>query len=240
MFRIIFALVVSALCFSPGRAFTPRRPGRHTHIRLFASSLLKPAAVPLMDAGKAVARSGELIIELTTAENIYGGALSAVGAQVRNAGDCLAQAAASCRFKTGSELVTDELREAATCLQEAVAKMELGAQEALVDNRNEMASSMEQSVSVLASCGQALESAGAGIMTHEPVDKIGTYLVDASKQLLLFSQLTLQLAPNREEAQVASQRLTFAAERMKIAGNELQGIQPAKKTGKSWLKGGSL
>jgi hypothetical protein len=95
-----------------------------------------------MDAGKAVARSGELIIELTTAENIYGGALSAVGAQVRNAGDCLAQAAASCRFKTGSELVTDELREAATCLQEAVTKMELGAQEALVDNRNEMASSM--------------------------------------------------------------------------------------------------
>jgi hypothetical protein len=77
-------------------------------------------------------------------------------------------------------------------------------------------------------------------MTHEPVDKIGTYLVVASEQLLLFSQLTLQLAPNREEAQVASQRLTFAAERMKIAGDELQGIQPAKKTGKSWLKGGNL
>ena len=99
-----------------------------------------------MDAGKAVARSGELIIELTTAENMYGGALSAAGAQVRNAGDCLAQAAASCRFKTGSELVTDELREAATCLQEAVSKMEMGAQEALVDSRNGMAASMGKSM----------------------------------------------------------------------------------------------
>lgn len=89
-------------------------------------------------------------------------------------------------------------------------------------------------------CGRALESAGAGIMTHEPVDKIGTYLVDASRQLLLFSQLTLELAPHREEAQIASQRLNFAAERMKLAGNELQGIQQPKKAGKSWLKGGSL
>lgn len=30
---------------------------------------------------------------------------------MRNCGDCLAQAAASCRFKTAAELVTDELRE---------------------------------------------------------------------------------------------------------------------------------
>ena len=72
---------------------------------------LKPAAIPLMDCGKALARSGELLIDLTTSLDIYGGSLSAMGANVRNCGDCLAQAAASCRFKTGVELVTDELRE---------------------------------------------------------------------------------------------------------------------------------
>ena len=74
---------------------------------------LKPAAIPLLDSGKALARSGEALIEYTTSKEIYGGALSSAGASLRNAGDCVAQAAASCRFKTGTELVSDELREAA-------------------------------------------------------------------------------------------------------------------------------
>jgi len=81
---------------------------KNSNSRLYS---LKPAAVPLMDCGKALARSGELLIDLTTSLDIYGGSLSAMGANVRNCGDCLAQAAASCRFKTGVELVTDELRE---------------------------------------------------------------------------------------------------------------------------------
>ena len=42
---------------------------------------------------------------------MYGGSLSAAGASIRNCGDCVAQAAASCRFKTAAELVIDELRE---------------------------------------------------------------------------------------------------------------------------------
>ena len=37
--------------------------------------------------------------------------LLATGANIRNCGDCIAQAAASCRFKTAAELVIDELRE---------------------------------------------------------------------------------------------------------------------------------
>ena len=86
---------------------------------------LKPASTPLMDSGKAVARSGELLIDLTKALDLYGGALSAAGAQIRNSGDCLAQAAASCRFKTGLEIVIDEFREAATCLSEATDKKAL-------------------------------------------------------------------------------------------------------------------
>ena len=100
---------------------------------------LKPAAVPLMDSGKALARSGELIIELTTALDIYGGGLSAVGAQIRNAGDCIAQAAASCRFKTASELVVDEIRESATCLNEASIKLQTAIEEANVDNNIKLA-----------------------------------------------------------------------------------------------------
>jgi hypothetical protein len=94
---------------------------------------LKPAALPLMDAGKALARSGELLIEMTSALDLYGGALSAAGAQIRNAGDCVAQAAASCRFKTANELVCDELREAATCLKEATEKLKLAVEEAVAD-----------------------------------------------------------------------------------------------------------
>jgi hypothetical protein len=103
---------------------------------------LKPAAIPLMDGGKALARSGECIIEWTQSDslnNIYGGALSAVGAQIRNAGDNLAQAAASCRFKTGTELVSDELREAGTQLQEGVVKMKQAIQEANADNNADLA-----------------------------------------------------------------------------------------------------
>ena len=65
--------------------------------------------------GRALARSGELLIDLTNALDLYGGGLSATGANIRNCGDCLAQAAASCRFKTAAELVIDELREGKYC-----------------------------------------------------------------------------------------------------------------------------
>lgn len=92
-----------------------------------------------MDAGKALARSGEFLIDVTTALDLYGGALSSAGAQIRNAGDSIAQAAASCRFKTGTELVTDELREAATCLLEGVAKLKLAVDEAVTDKDDALA-----------------------------------------------------------------------------------------------------
>ena len=100
---------------------------------------LKPAAAPLMDAGKAMAYSGELLIDVTTALDLYGGALSAAGAEIRNAGDAVAQAAASMRFKTGMELVTDELREAGTCFQEAAQKCTLAIAEAEEDELSDMA-----------------------------------------------------------------------------------------------------
>jgi hypothetical protein len=103
---------------------------------------LKPAAPALMDSGKALARSGELLIDLTSTLDLYGGALSAAGAQLRNAGDCVAQAAASCRFKTAAELVYDELREGATCLTEASSKFSLAAEEAYADEDSKIAKVM--------------------------------------------------------------------------------------------------
>ena len=91
---------------------------------------LKSVAIPLLDAGKAFARTGELMIDLTTAMDIYGGALSSAGANIRNAGDNIAQAAASCRFKTAQELVMDEIREAASALQECTNQLQQAVDEA--------------------------------------------------------------------------------------------------------------
>jgi hypothetical protein len=93
----------------------------------------------LMDSGKALARSGELLIDVTSFLDIYGGGLSAAGAQIRNSGDCIAQAAASCRFKTAAELVCDELRESATCLSEATDKLTLAIEEANADKNFQLA-----------------------------------------------------------------------------------------------------
>ena len=92
-----------------------------------------------MDSGKALARSGEFLIDLTAQIDLYGGALSQVGALIRNSGDCIAQAAASARFKTGIELVCDELRESATCLSEATDKLKLAVKESKADKNDELA-----------------------------------------------------------------------------------------------------
>jgi len=92
-----------------------------------------------------MARAGELLVDLTTTIDIYGGALSAAGAQIRNAGDCVAQAAASCRFKTAAELVCDELREGATCLTEATGKMQQAIEEAQVDKDANLATALSTS-----------------------------------------------------------------------------------------------
>jgi hypothetical protein len=82
---------------------------------------LKTAAAPLMAAGQCLARMGEEWIESTRGDTkaYYGGPFANAGANVRNAGDHVSQAAASCRFKTGTELIAEELREAATALAAA-------------------------------------------------------------------------------------------------------------------------
>lgn len=97
-----------------------------------------------MDSGKALARSGELLIDLTSDMNLYGGALSASGALIRNSGDAIAQAAALCRFKTGAELACDEIREAATCLTEASDKLKAAIQEATTDQDENLVTKLRE------------------------------------------------------------------------------------------------
>lgn len=133
-------LTLSFVTFPTASGFLQKLQERGNQFQMKMS--LKPAAVPLMDSGKALARSGELLIDLTSSLNIYGGGLSAAGAQIRNSGDCVAQAAASCRFKTAAELVCDELREGATCLLEATEKLKLAVDEAYTDDDPRLAAAM--------------------------------------------------------------------------------------------------
>lgn len=207
-----------------------------TRPSLVLSMSLKPAALPLMDSGKALARSGELLIDFTSAIDVYGGALSGAGAQIRNAGDSIAQAAASCRFKTAAELVCDELREAATCLAEATAKLRLAVEEATLDELLILASTIDCMIEPVHTCSTALEAAGAAIMQRQSVNIIGQQLDLAGTSLATLADLLPRLGDENDASQ-SGQRMLFASQKMTEAGQQLQGIK-APPTGKSWLKGG--
>lgn len=197
---------------------------------------LKPCAPALMDSGKALARSGELLIDVTSFLDIYGGGLSAAGAQIRNSGDCIAQAAASCRFKTAAELVCDELRESATCLSEATDKLTLAIEEANADKNFQLAKTIESMVLHLGSAGRDLEEAGACIMMKQPIADVGIKLEACGKRLEVLSKQVVELAPEQADSKLCSQRMAFAAERMVAAADELRGSLKPKAKGKGWLK----
>ena len=199
-----------------------------------------------MDAGKALARSGELLIDYTSAVELYGGGLSAVGAQIRNAGDSIAQAAASCRFKTGVELVTDELREAATCLEEAKSKLNLACEEAEADSDDDLKTRIVNMIGPTSAASSALEAAGATILQRRPITEVGNQLMIAAEQFDILATKIYELSSSStstttldDPATVSSQRMKYCSEQMKLAGQELQqgGPKPTAKTGKSWLKG---
>ncbi len=225
------------------RTHSDPKPNR---TRLQAS--LKPAAIPLLDAGKALARSGELLIEYTsTSENkLYGGGLSSAGANIRNAGDCVAQAAASTRFKTAMELVCDELREAGTCLLEGSNdQLTKGVDDANVDDNALLSSRIENLIPSVGCVGIQLEMAGKRIMKKESVENIGGCLVEGGECLYNVA-LGIQkfgddeMNDNDQAVKAAKEscnRMLYAAEKMKEAGNNLKGVQPEKKKGKAWLKG---
>lgn len=198
---------------------------------------LKPAAVPLMDSGKALARSGELLIDLTSDLEIYGGALSAVGALIRNSGDSIAQAAALCRFKTGAELACDELREGATCLTEACDKLQQAITEGETDDDADLVQKLKPMIQTMETAGVALEEVGKGIMMKSPLAEIGGRMAACGTQLEQLSAQILELSPEASNGQISSQRMGYAAEKMIEAGNELMGTPKTKAKGKGWLKG---
>jgi hypothetical protein len=233
-----FLLITQCTSFSP----VTHRPATLHPITTSTTQLhsLKPAALPLMDSGKALARSGELLIDATSTPKLdnYGGGLSSAGASIRNAGDCIAQAAASCRFKTASELVSDEIREAATCLIEAVVHLKKAADDAQVDELLELKGCIVNNMMPhMVTSGKSLEMAGAGIMKREKLVDIGQHLVDAAGDLELLALGIQKIDGELEETKVSGQRMMYASEKMKEAGNNLMGIMPEVKKGKSWLKG---
>jgi hypothetical protein len=198
---------------------------------------LKPAAVPLLESGKALARAGEVLIEYTTSIEIYGGALSSAGASLRNAGDCVAQAAASCRFKTGIELVSDELREAATCIVEGTKLLSSAIGEAIESKDETMAVILEASIKPMKDAGLSLEAAGSCMMQGRTSQQtaVGQHFVSCGSSLRLLSELILELptadikSENKQGhktiqlVKMCSQRMQFAAETMIEAGNNLSG-----------------
>lgn len=217
---------------------------------------LKPAAQPLLASGKAMANSGEILISLTSTLNLYGGGLSATGANIRNSGDCIAQAAASMRFKTGWELVCDELREASNCLLEGVGKCKDAIEEAELDGDLMLKNSATAMVTCLEGAGVELEDAGRGIMQRSTIVDIGESIVKSGDNLEELAKMIETLGVARgnegndkegktkvddvkkfEEATLSSQRMMYAAQQMREAGNNLKGVQKEKPKGKAWLKG---
>ena len=205
-----------------------------------------------MDSGKALARSGELLIDYTNSIDQYGGGLSSAGAAMRNGGDYLAQAAASTRFKTAAELVSSELREAGDCLLEASGKLALAMEEFEVVTKqaeeedgsggrkdlSKLIPILQDAIVPMKRCGDALEGAGAAIVKQMTVVDVGKELEIGAQAMLELSALIGNLVLEDENGKLSSQRLAFASTKMKEAGNKLTGAPIEKPKGKAWLKGG--
>jgi hypothetical protein len=86
-------------------------------------------------------------------------------------------------------------------------------------------------------CGEALESAGAGLMQRKSLAEVGSSLVECGERLQVLSTQVTIFAPNLQESKDCGQRMAFAADRMMEAGNQLKGTPQPKTTGKGWLKG---
>ena len=86
-------------------------------------------------------------------------------------------------------------------------------------------------------CATNMEQAGAAIMQRKPIAEVGFSLVKCGQGMKQLAASIEALAPSRKEAQESSQRMSFAADRMVLAGEELQGTPQKPQKGKSWLKG---
>lgn len=93
------------------------------------------------------------------------------------------------------------------------------------------------SVSHVDVCATTMEAAGAAILQRKPVAAVGESLVQCGESMKQLATCVETLAPTCKEAQESSQRMTFAADRMLLAGTELQGTTEKPKGKKAWLKG---
>lgn len=89
----------------------------------------------------------------------------------------------------------------------------------------------------VAAVSSTLEAAGAAIMQRKSLADIGSNLAQCGETMKFIAVSIEALAPTYEEAKIASQRMAYAADRMLLAGTELQGTSEKPKKGKSWLKG---
>ena len=182
-------------------------------------------------------RSGEVLIDLTTSLDLYGGSLSASGACIRNCGDALAQAGASARMKTGIEIVIDELREGADCLKEGSLKLATAVDESNVDEDFELSKRIQAMIEPIQQAALRLEEAGASIMQRQSIKVVGSHLIACGEAIRLLASSIAALSPDDKDAKLSSQRMNYCSEQMIIAGEELAGIKREKPKGKSWLKG---
>jgi hypothetical protein len=201
------------------------------------SPTVHPSPSRFLSTGKALARSGELLIDLTSTLSLYGGSLSATGACIRNCGDCLAQAAASCRFKTAVELVIDELREGADCLREGGEKLGSAVKESEVDGDAVLMKKIHDMIGPMKNAALYLEEAGASILRKEGVNEVGQKLISCGGELEALAIAVGELDPSSAEGQLSSQRMVCASQQMILAGKELRGEKKETARGKSWIKG---
>lgn len=89
----------------------------------------------------------------------------------------------------------------------------------------------------MSTCSTTLEAAGAGSMQGKPITDIGVDLATCGEAMKLLAISIQTYAPDSKEAQESSQRMTYAADQMVLAGTELQGTTEKTKGKKSWLKG---
>jgi len=92
-------------------------------------------------------------------------------------------------------------------------------------------------ISHIDGCATSLEAAGAGILQRRPETEIGVELVNCGNFMIEFAASIQRFAPDCKESQESSQRMAFAADRMILAGTELQGTTEKPKGKKAWLKG---
>ncbi|GMH91052.1 hypothetical protein TrVE_jg5023 [Triparma verrucosa] len=224
MFRLLLLLVLpSALCLS-----------------------LRPLSLPVMTGGASLAKAGERIVSITERPPLecYGGALSAFGASLRNAGDSLAQSGATCKNKFGMEIAGDEAREAAVCLEEAAVKIR-----AWIESENDtnimVSTSICDGLSEASNCAEMM-----GRIMYSQVTSKGGKEIEAKdtagivKYLLLLSESVQTVVAALEESELSKvtdgkEMVSFlreASEKFGEAGAVMRDGE-VKTGGGNWLKG---